>query len=139
MVLPKGWKFMLYLSRGVMVLGLIVLMNTGFTGPVIETATDIDLLGNTVFGSHGRTIGLLAGLQHIVILLVTWIAAGHRQRKKWWYPVGDAVLLVLLFSIADPVISFSVYFALWHSLGHLKELQAYFRDMGRELTVFSFY
>jgi Brp/Blh family beta-carotene 15,15'-monooxygenase len=81
--------------------------------------------------------GLIA--QHLVALsLAAW---GHSlEWKTWGREILNVAVLALLFAVLHPLVAFSVYFGLWHSLGHILELLRFFRRHGGEpATISAFY
>lgn len=53
--------------------------------------------------------------------------------------VVDSLLLILFLLVAGPLIGFAIYFALWHSAGHINEMREFFKDRGKSLSVGRFY
>lgn len=51
----------------------------------------------------------------------------------------ESAVLTLLFLISGPLIGFALYFAIWHSSGHIVELQKFFEVRNRNLSIIQFY
>lgn len=53
--------------------------------------------------------------------------------------IADSILLILVLLITGPLIGFALYFALWHSAGHIREMREFFKSRGKDLTIPDFY
>jgi len=134
----KNLKKALMLSRGVMIFSLIVFFDIYFTYPVITSVVETSLLNDQWILENGFALGMVLALQHPVLLLGIMINANQFE-KKWANPLLDSLLICLLFFANHPVIAFSVYFALWHSYGHVLEMKEFFQSIGEKLTIKKFY
>lgn len=136
---PSGIRWVLTFSRGLMILSLIIFVNVSYTLPVIGEATGVTLQNVGWLYSNGYIFGILLGIQHPVFMLIATFRFRERQHTSWWYPFIDSLVILFLFAFNDPIIGFSVYFALWHSMGHFLEMKKYFNDIGESLSLWKFY
>jgi Brp/Blh family beta-carotene 15,15'-monooxygenase len=107
-------------SRGLFLVGLVLVANLTAVSPVIERMGGFDptswpwLAGHTVAWSV-----VLVGQQLVVGLFV---ARRISDRTTITREVITIISLTALLVAADPLIGFAVYFGLWHSLNHLNVL-----------------
>lgn len=137
--IPAGSRYMLIVSRGIMLLSLIVFFDVTYTFPIIETATGLVISKGAWIFKHGYELGLILALQHPLIMLMTMSFHRKDLDQPWWYPVFDSLLIVALFALSDPIIGFSIYFAFWHSLGHVFEMKEFFNELGESFSFGKFY
>jgi Brp/Blh family beta-carotene 15,15'-monooxygenase len=77
--------------------------------------------------------------QHAVAVAVAAIAFDV-ERARWAREAINVPVLAALFGVVPPLVAFSVYFGLWHSLGHILELLRFFRRREAEpASVVGFY
>jgi Brp/Blh family beta-carotene 15,15'-monooxygenase len=131
--LPPLPARLLYLSRGLFLIGLPIAAFPSLVDPIFEA----------IAGTHVSSWPLLqtqpdvvfAGLvgQHILGLTaaalaspVSWTARGREAL--------NVAVLTALFGLVSPLLAFAVYFGLWHSLGHILELLRFFREHDSEPT-----
>jgi Brp/Blh family beta-carotene 15,15'-monooxygenase len=137
--LPGTTRWILTFSSGLMIMSLIIFTDLSYTLPIIGEATGFAMQDIQWLYGNGYTLGLILGLQHPILMLLASFHY-HRGRKKvWWYPFADSLVILFLFVFNDPIIGFSVYFSLWHSMGHLLEMKKFFNDMGESLSIWKFY
>lgn len=109
--------------RGTFIIGLILFSNTEKTFPVIADATGIS---SEVFQSVLPPSGTLI----ISLLLIYFIASIYTVfQKRIKNPTiffADGILLAILFLVTGPFIGFAIYFAVWHSSGHIHEMIQFF-------------
>jgi Brp/Blh family beta-carotene 15,15'-monooxygenase len=125
---PIGAR-LLYLSRGLFVIGL----------PIAAFPVQVDPIFNAIAGVQPSTWPLLAShatavcaglvLQHGLALGVAALLGDGEKRDSGREALNVAVLGAL-FGFVHPLVAFSVYFGLWHSLGHILELLRFFRRRG---------
>ena len=119
----------LYLSRGLLLIG----------GPIAAFPTLVDPIFSAIAGVQVSSWPLLASAptlafagivgQHALALAATAFACGV-GRDKWGREAINVSVLAALFGGVPPLVAFSVYFGLWHSLGHILELLRFFRRRG---------
>jgi Brp/Blh family beta-carotene 15,15'-monooxygenase len=137
--LPPGAARLLYVSRGLLLIG----------GPIAAFPTLVDPIFDAIAGVQASAWPLLAtrpalvfgGIvgQH-VLAAATAALAYDVDRGKWGREAISIPVLAALFGVVPPLVAFSVYFGLWHSLGHILELLRFFRRRAAEpATLPAFY
>jgi beta-carotene 15,15'-dioxygenase len=123
-------------SRGLMVLAVIVFAWPEICIPIIEAAVRARPDWFDVLYARAGTITWISIGQY---LLISSAFMAGRQVVSPVKLAGDSLLLIGLLLLTHPLIGFAIYFALWHSLGHVREMMNFFRDKGREVTILKFY
>jgi len=127
--LPPVAARLLYLSRGLLLIG----------GPISAFPTLVDPIFQAIAGVRVSTWPLLATDSTLVFAGIVGqhaLAAGAAalvcgvERDRWAREAINVPVLAALFGIVPPLVAFSVYFGLWHSLGHILELLRFFRRRG---------
>jgi Brp/Blh family beta-carotene 15,15'-monooxygenase len=136
--LAPGPARLVYLSRGLFLIGLPIAAFPGIVAPIFEAIGGVHLLDWALVTTYqtATLIGLVG--QHVGGLAVAaWLAdVAPWQAAREALTVG---LLAALFGTVHPLVAFAVYFALWHSLGHILELIRFFRRRGEDMSIASFY
>jgi len=125
-----------YLARGCMIIGLIIFSDPAATYPIMAEAMSINL--DHFAGLMPDSQTAVAGIIGVYVLIV---AAGMIA-GKFDNPLqltADSILLILVLMVTGPLIGFALYFALWHSAGHINEMRDFFKTRGKNLTVPGFY
>jgi len=111
-----GCQLLLAFTRGVIPIGL----------PIIFHCNEVNLLfGWLTSNGHGANGFAIPGLFPSAVLITIPAFLFHLGRavvKQDWSGTGELCILALVGSILPPLISFAVYFGLWHSPRHLMEL-----------------
>lgn len=113
------WNKAVYLSRGVYLLGLMMVAQYDAVAQILQPVTQTDGYESFVRQWFFYLIGTLI-LQHIVLLII-----GTTSSTKT--TVLDTFFTGLMFILLPPLLSFGLYFALWHSWDHLHLLNRYLR------------
>lgn len=129
-------KYAVYLIRGIFIIGLIIFSDTSVTLPIIAEATNTSLT-KTAFTSESFNLALF-GIAALY-LLFTFFLAGIRGIRRPTIFLSDFVVLLFLFTICGPLTGFAVYFTVWHSAGHIHEMQRFFNQKNKQLTIINFY
>ena len=130
---------LLYLSRGLFLLGLPVVAFPGIVDPIFEAIGGVHLLDWPLVATAPGA--LFAGIvaQHVAALGLAW--PGSDPSEGWG--VGrealNVAVLAALFGLVHPLVAFSVYFGGWHALGHILELLRFFRRRGEAMSMTQFY
>lgn len=125
-----------YVNRGLLIIGLIVFSDPLTTYPIMADAMQYD----TVFFSilmPSANISLLVIIGTYFLISVLAIITGRIENTAIF--IVDSLLLTLFLLITGPLIGFAIYFALWHSAGHINEMREFFKDRGKSLPVGRFY
>ena len=110
-------KWVIHISRGVTVVGLIVFGDFEYSSSIIEAVTNISIYEE----SRGIINPLLvkwflAGFYPVLYLFIIFISK-QKTEDKFAYLV-DALIVPLLFIYCDLVWAFAIYFGIWHSYNH---------------------
>lgn len=132
----RSGKLIWYLGRGCMIIGLIIFSDPAATYPIMAEAMSVDLdqFATLMPDPQTAVMGIIAGYALIIV-------AGVATRK-FDNPLqlsADSILLILVLIITGPLIGFALYFALWHSAGHINEMRDFFTSRGKNLSVPDFY
>lgn len=125
-----------YIVRGAFLIGLIIFPSPNVTYPIISSAMNVSLEQfDLITPSNKRA------LIFILILYGSFIIKSILKREipDLKIFIFESITLILLFIISGPLIGFALYFALWHSSGHIVELQQFFQSKGRSLSIYTFY
>lgn len=132
-------KRALFLSRGAMIMGLVLFSDTSYTGPVVLDLTGSGFLSSEFVVENNHLINWFFVLQYLLLQSVILLISNRVQSPQKAIITGDSVLLGVLFWVVNPILAFAVYFGLWHSLGHVKEMQDFFEKTGNAMTLKSFF
>ena len=139
LTMPEWFKKVLYVSRGVMIMGLLIFIHPSISFPVMDAIAGIDLLDSAFWTNYSLWIGLALAAQHILLVSLAVISYRRVNEARPSYVIGDTLLVTALYLLAEPITAFAVYFAFWHSMGHIQELKAYFSTQDRQWSVTEFY
>lgn len=115
----KALQWILHISRGITVVGLILFADPAYTSPVIESVTGFSLLSFVSSNTDLNMLQLwLAGL-YPIIFTAALIIKPHAFKDKIT-GLLDAIVVSLLFLYCDTIWAFSVYFGLWHAFNHIR-------------------
>lgn len=125
-----------YLSRGVLIIGLIVFSEPLTTYPIMADAMRIETMVFSDFmPSANASLWTVGGVYTLASLY--GIISGRIDNPINF--IVDSLLLTLFLLITGPLIGFAIYFALWHSAGHINEMREFFKNRGKSLSVAEFY
>lgn len=124
-------------SRGLMVIGLIVYIDPSATFGVIDAAVRG---APDWFIQTDHYSGTIIGILICAHLLLTGygINRGHFNLHAAYLLIDNALLIALLLT-THPFIGFAIYFALWHSCGHVEEMMDFFNRHERSMSWIEFY
>jgi Brp/Blh family beta-carotene 15,15'-monooxygenase len=137
--LPPVPARLLYLSRGLLLIGGPIAAFPGLVDPIFEAIAGVRPSAWPLLAAGPAWV--FAGIvgQHALAAAAAALAYGV-DRAKWGREAVNVPVLAALFGVVPPLVAFSVYFGLWHSLGHILELLRFFRRRGGEpTTVAAFY
>jgi Brp/Blh family beta-carotene 15,15'-monooxygenase len=137
--LPPLPARLLYLSRGLFLLGLPIAAYPGIVDPIFEAIGGVHLLSWPLVSTAPGM--LFAGLvaQHGLALA---LSVPYAEPEGAWAAGREALnvgVLTALFGLVHPLVAFSVYFGGWHALGHILEMLRFFRRRGRAMSLGAFY
>lgn len=117
---------LVYLSRGLFLIGLPIAAFPGGVDPIFDAIAGVLVTEWPLLSTHPTAV--FAGLvgQHVLALGAAAFTADVAGQDKGREALNVAVLSAL-FGTVHPLVAFAVYFGLWHSLGHILELLRFFR------------
>lgn len=124
-------------SRGLMIITVVIFTDPEVCLPLIEAATGMNPDWFSVLYSYSNLIMISAVAQYLAVGGVVLMSCSSGVTSIRF--LGDSLLLATLLVLAHPLIGFALYFALWHSVGHVQEMIDFFRDNGRRVTIWKFY
>jgi beta-carotene 15,15'-dioxygenase len=124
-------------SRGLMIITVVIFTDPEVCLPIIEAATGMNPDWFSVLYSYSNLIMISAVAQYLAVGGVVMMSRSSGVTSIRF--LGDSLLLATLLVLAHPLIGFALYFALWHSVGHVQEMIDFFRDNGRRVTIWKFY
>ena len=125
-----------YILRGTFIIGLIVFSSADVTYPIISSAMNISV---DLFYSIMPPAFLAVMFILLVYITFTFFSVIKKDISSIKVFTLESIVLTLLFLISGPLIGFALYFAIWHSSGHIVELQQFFESKGRTLSLLQFY
>ena len=129
------YRSLIYTSRGLFLVGLPILLHHEITIPIIEAAIQKELSRSLFLLESATLISKALLAQHFLVLI--FIAVHKRMTLyKEFLLTG---LLALLFWTAHPLLSFGLYFGIWHSLNHFFELRDHLQMYDQNHSTFSLY
>ena len=137
--LPPLPARLLYLSRGLFLIGGPIAAFPGVVDPIFEAIGGVHLLDWPLVATAPDV--LFAGLvaQHVVGLGLATLRANPSAPWATGREVLNVVVLAALFGLVHPLVAFSVYFGAWHALGHILEMLRFFRQRGEAMSMLQFY
>jgi len=129
-------NYLWYILRGVLIIGLIVFSDSSTTYPIISEAMRIDLVAFEEF-MPDASLSVLVLLSLYAAFTLWGILQNHFKQNLRF--VADSALLAGLILVTGPLIGFAIYFALWHSIGHVNEMKEFFESKRKSLSFMEFY
>ena len=117
---------LVYLSRGLFLLGLPIAAFPEIVDPIFDAIAGVLVTEWPVLSTHPTVVFAALVGQHILVLgaaAFTTDVDGEDGGRE----VLNVAVLAALFGTVHPLVAFAVYFGLWHSLGHILELLRFFR------------
>jgi Brp/Blh family beta-carotene 15,15'-monooxygenase len=137
--LPPLPARLLYLSRGLFLLGLPIAAFPGIVNPIFEAIGGVHLLDWPLVSTAPEMLftGLVA--QHVVALGLATVQSDPSAEWATGREILNVAVLAALFGLVHPLVAFSVYFGGWHALGHILEMLRFFRRRGQDMSLIDFY
>ncbi|MDZ7660143.1 Brp/Blh family beta-carotene 15,15'-dioxygenase [Fodinibius sp.] len=129
--MPAAIKNGLYISRGFMIMGLVIFVTPSVSFPIMESIMNIEITAGSLIDQYSYEIVAVTTAQHFLLLAIATFTFRENLDTNSWYLLGDATLISALFWFAEPIIAFTIYFGFWHSLGHVKELKDFFSKQNK--------
>lgn len=123
-------------ARGIFIIGLIIFVEPSITYPIMSEAMQIS---EAAFTSQMPDATITCGLIVIGYFLISLIGYFQNRFKEIGSFAFDSTILAGILILTGPLIGFALYFALWHSAGHINEMREYFKSKGKSLTLSQFY
>lgn len=124
-----------FFVRGAAIMLLIIFSDVQQTIPIIADA--IRMESTTLFNYLPNPAAVFIPLTVIYITLSV-----YSYIKKDLIPdtsfFTDLICLILIFYLSGPLIGFAIYFAVWHSAGHINEMLEFFKKRNRSISVSGF-
>jgi len=125
-----------YSARGLLIIGLIVFSEPTTTYPIMADAMQMNtLILSDFMPSANSSLWIVIGLYCLISGF--GIVTGRFENVTNF--IVDSLLLTLFLWVTGPLVGFAVYFALWHSAGHINEMREFFKSRGKSLSVAQFY
>jgi beta-carotene 15,15'-dioxygenase len=124
-------------SRGLMIITAIIFTDPVVCLPIIEAATGMSPGWFSVLYDRSTLILIAVVAQYFAVAGIVLISRSAGVTSTRF--LGDSLLLAALLVLTHPLIGFALYFALWHSMGHVQEMIDFFRENGRRITIWRFY
>lgn len=123
--------------RGVMIIGLIIFPHADISLPIIEAAIRTSPDWFSVLYENALSISIFIVAAYLTLTLIASQVEKLNLLPKRF--LLESLLLMGLLLFTHPLIGFAIYFALWHSAGHVIEMMDFFRSKGRSLKIIGFY
>lgn len=135
---PRRLRNGLYVSRGLMILGLLIFSNPRISFSIMNEIAGIGTPSEYFLANHTLPIAILAGVQHILLLIIAEKISGNTALGTGAH-ILESAIIIALFLFAEPILAFTVYFIFWHSLNHVGELKEFFSKRSSSWTLADFY
>lgn len=132
----RSVRHLYYIARGGLIIGLIVFAKPDVTYPIMAEATRVNIESFSVLMPDPLAV-MIGTFTLYFLIIISAILISHIEKPV--KILTDSILLVLVLILTGPLIGFAIYFALWHSIGHIHEMQEYFKTKGKNLSLSSFY
>lgn len=132
----RSGNWIWHTGRGILIIGLIIFVEPEITYPIMAQAMQIDLLQ---FESWMPNPVITSGLIIIGYILLSLFGYFQNRFHSVTDFAYDSLLLTGLLIITGPLVGFAIYFALWHSAGHIREMREFFESNKKSLSLYEFY
>lgn len=137
--LPPVQARLLYLSRGLFLIGLPIAAFPAQVDPIFDAIAGVQVSAWPLLDTHPDLVAAALVAQHAGGLVLAAVANGV-ERTGWAREAVNVAVLTALLGGVTPLVAFAVYFGAWHSLGHILELLRFFREHRQEpSTLTAFY
>jgi len=132
-----GWVIAATVSRGLAIIGLILSAHADVALSIVGEALPQDSILFQWMNSQHELI-FWGSLGQFALFMPVFSFIGFQSWSQRGQFLLDSVVLIALFVTARPLLSFAIYFAFWHSMGHIDEIRTYFGEKGQPLTIAGF-
>lgn len=132
----KAINRLFYLARGMLIIGLIIFSDPLTTYPIMADAMQMNTSILSEFMPPANTTLLIILLGYFFVSGLGILMGRIEHAAKF---IIDSLLLTLFLWLTGPLIGFAVYFALWHSAGHINEMREFFENRNKSLSITQFY
>ena len=137
--LPPVQARLLYLSRGLFLIGLPIAAFPTHVDPIFDAIAGVEASAWPLLDTRPDLVAIGLVGQHVLALVLAAVA-NRVERTEWGREGVNVAVLTALFGSVTPLYAFAVYFGAWHSLGHMLELLRFFRARREEpSTLAAFY
>jgi len=131
--LPPVQARLLYLSRGLFLIGLPIAAFPTYVDPIFEAIAGVQVSAWPLLDTRPDLVAVGLVGQQLLALVLAAVANGI-ERVDWGREAVNVGVLSTLLGGVTPLLAFAVYFGAWHSLGHILELLRFFRAHQEEPT-----
>lgn len=117
-------RALLRITRGALVVGVPTVLHADEVEPVVSA------MGVPGFG-FAPSWAWVAGVGFVAAHVAALAGARALPRRTRIHEMVQALVLAAMFATLHPLLSFALYFTLWHALSHLGELRARWPDGAR--------
>ncbi len=121
--------------RGFLIIGIIIFGHPEISLPIIETAIRTSPDSFSLLYQYSFSFLLVT----LVLFIITTIPVMNKLIITKSKMLFDSLLLIALLLLTHPLIGFAIYFAFWHSAGHVLEMIEFFKEKGRDVSIGRFY
>jgi len=132
-----AWIISATVSRGVAIIGLILSAHDEVAMSIVGEALPQDSTLFLWMSTQSEAI-FWGSLAQFALFMPVFSFIGFQSWSQRGQFIVDSIVLIVLFITARPLLSFAIYFAFWHSMGHIDEIRTYFGEKGQPLTVAGF-
>ena len=130
---------LLYLSRGLLLIGLPIAAHVYTVAPIFEAIAGVQIAQWDLLTGHRSLLLSILVVQHVAVLGGTAFSPDVDVPNGAWREAVTTAVLSGLFILVHPLVAFAVYFGVWHSLGHILELLRFFRRRNDPTSLPGFY
>ena len=137
--LPPMRARLVYLSRGLLLIGLPIAAHPVIVDPIFDAIAGVRPLHWSLLTEHSTATLTALVAQHVVVLGGIAASPDTTVPPNGWREAINVGVLSALFVVVHPLVAFAVYFGLWHSLGHILELLRFFARRDEPTSLPGFY
>lgn len=128
-------RSLIYISRGMFLVALPILLHSEITIPIIEEAIQKEISQSFFLLEYATILSIVFLGLHFISLIYIALHTNISIHKEFLL----TGLLALLFWTVHPLLSFGIYFGLWHSFNHFFELRDHLKSNDQKYSTASLY